>query len=302
MTYHEQIFSTPISVFKNAMSTEPVTITLGTFLQSKRHIKAIETIRQHNNKAIRDDLKKRLPAATISGTFRTRNIAGIVIYNGILCMDFDHGDNAMQPGDMKSILSQFSEVAYAGTSVGGKGVFAIIPTNNNDPAQHGRIVDFMGSVLRETGLVIDRACKDVCRLRFVSYDPQPYINTNPDVFDAARHIEQQRSSSVRRLDLCAATDLPSNYTRTRVEQCIIAIEALALDITRSYQDWYLIGFALASEFGTQGEIYYQRVSRFHQDYDYTKTAKKYADLCRNGGNSVRIGTFFKICQDAGIPI
>lgn len=296
------IFSTPISLFKNAMSTEPTTVTLKQFLQSRRHVAAIETLRAHNNKEIRDDLKKRLPAATISGTFTKRNIAGIVAYNGLLCMDFDHADNPdKSPEQIKDILSEFPEVAYAALSVGGKGIFAIIPTNNTDPAQHGRIVDFMRLVFLETGLLIDRACKDVCRLRFVSHDPVPFVNPTPKVFDAVNWLAQYQKGQRKPPRTVSADGKPS-YTRTRVEQYIAAIEAGNVNVAHEYREWTLLGFALASEFGRDGEDYFHRVSQFSSKYDYARTEKKYNELCRNGSGRVRIGTFFKICQEAGIRL
>jgi len=296
------LFSTPISLFKNALSTEPTTVTLIEFLSDHNCANAVMAIRMQPDKDRRDQLKKLLPAATISGTFTKRNMAEMVTYNGLLCMDFDHADNPdKSPEQIKDILAEFPEVAYAALSVGGKGVFAIIPTNNTDPAQHGRIVDFMRLVFLETGLLIDGACKDVCRLRFVSHDPTPFVNTTPRVFDAVNWLEQYQKGT-RKPPRTVSADSKPNYTRTRVEQYIAALESGCRDITDSYRNWLYIGLAFASEFGYEGENYFHRVSQFHPKYDYARTEKKYAELCRNGSGRVRIGTFFKLCQEAGIRL
>ena len=95
---------------------------------------------------------------------------------------------------------------------------------------------------------------------------------------------------------------PSDYTRYKVEQHIEAAESGCNDVTDHYQNWLRIGFALASEFGADGENYYHRISQFNPHYDYQKTALKYAELLRNGSGRVQIGTFFKILQDNGIKL
>jgi len=297
------IYCTHISLFKNALSITPNDVALGPFLYSGVKLQAeIEAVRAETDKAKRDELKKNLPAATISGTFTKRSLAGLEKYNGLLCIDFDAADNpGMDPDQIKNILKEYAEITFAMLSVGGKGVFAIIQTNNTDPAQHGRIVDFMRLVFIEAGLLIDISCKDVCRLRFVSYDPEPYVNPKPAIFDAVRWIEQQRQAARKPQRSDATTGQPG-YTRTRVEQFVAAIESGCNDVTNSYRNWLLIGLALASEFGHDGENYFHRVSQFHPKYDYAATEKKYAELVRNGSGRVRIGTFFKLCQEAGIRL
>lgn len=294
------MLDTIISCYKNALSTTAIPVGLRAFLRAERTKNAVLAIRSESDKARRNEMKKLLPGATISGLFRHRSIAGIQQYNGLLCMDFDGPDNPDHaPEAIKHTLKQFPEVAYAGLSVSGTGVFAIIPTNNDDPAQHPRIVDFMRSVFFEAGLLIDVACKDVCRLRFVSYDPDAWFNPAPVVFDAKRFLEQHRAMQRQNLRH-GATKAQAGSIGDKVDRYVSAIEAGCNDVTAVYSDWVNIGFALASEFGMNGERYYQRISQFHPKYDHLQTEKKYLELCRNGGNRVRIGTFFRICHLNGI--
>lgn len=301
-----------ISAFPNAQSTKPTTVTLRQFLTSTRHRDQIIALRAHTDKKERDALKKHLPAATISGTFTKRAAGNIETYNGLVCLDFDAADNTdASPAKMKHILAGFDEVAYAATSVGGAGVFAIIPTNNTDPTAHAAVVDLLGDVIHTaTGLTYDRACKDVSRLRFISYDPEAYINPNPAIFDAVRLIvlknEQENNRPPRPLVI---RKTPKNdgvagkqdRTRERVEALVAAVEQSRKDLTAHYDDWIKLGFAIAAHFGMDGEDYYQRLSQFHEKYDHQETSKKYADFVRNG-RKIKIGTFFRILENNGFSL
>lgn len=295
------MFQTEISLFKSATSTDPTTVALGDFLRDTAHRDKILHLRTLD-KPERDEVKKTLPAATISGTFSKRSIKGLLAYNGLICMDFDEADNpGKTPDEMKKILAEFDEVAFVGLSVGGRGVFCIIPTNNKDAARHGRMCDFLRTCILQEGLLADPSCKDVSRLRFVSYDPNPVFKPTAVPFDAVaylRVLDEQQRQRARSSQQDAAT--PSDKLRYKVEKYLDAIEGGCNDVTHDYREWTRLGFALANEFGAAGESYYHRASQFHPKYSYEATAKKYQELLRNGGNSVGIGTFFYICHQNGI--
>lgn len=302
------ITDTPISVFRSAQSTQAVATRLGVFLSSEKHKERVLAIRAETEKKLRDERKKTLPAATISGTFQHRSVAGIQQYNGLVCIDFDAHDNPHNtPAGMKAILSDMKEVAYAGLSVSGTGVFAIIPTNLTDPERHAAVVDLLGTALAECDLYYDRACKDVCRLRFVSYDPDAYWNPAPRIFDASTLIQaldakaaEEAASRPRPLHLPHPNRAGSSIEK-KVEQYIESIEATHSDITTQYDVWMRLGMALATEFGSRGEQYFQRISQFHPKYNPSEIEKKYLNFIQSA-RSVRIGTFFKLCNDHGIRI
>lgn len=297
------ILSIPVSYFPNSFITQPATIALGAFLRSTEHVGLVEAVRAEPDKAKRSELKKSLPCATISGTFKKREIAGLSQYNGLLCIDFDEADNPGQtPEAIKETLAQFDEVAYAATSVGGKGVFAIIQTNNTDPKQHPRLCDFMRTAFLGADLVSDPSCKDISRLRYASYDPEAHYNPHAGLFDAVKYLAQIEEAERRKIKNAPQVTTSSERTRNRVEAYLEIQAAHRRDITTPYLNWLRVGFALISEFGSEGETYFQRASQFHPDYDYHKTAKKYASMVKSGASRAFIGTFFKVYHEQGIKL
>ena len=55
-------------------------------------------------------------------------------------------------------------------------------------------------------------------------------------------------------------------TATSVEALTVLIERSGIDITADYGDWCNIGFALAHEFGADGESFFLRISSFYPKY------------------------------------
>lgn len=296
-----------VSLFKDARSPKPAAeVPLTIFLRSEKHRDTVEKIRLMQDKKQRDEAKKNLPAATISGTFMHRSAAEIKEYNGIVCLDFDAKENPNTPAQrMKDILSSIAEVSYAGLSVSGTGVFALIPTDNTDPALHSSVTELIGRLMERAGLIYDRACKDVCRLRFVSFDPDPVERVNPIIFPATRLLQAQKKEAqapvtpIRPPRPFIMRQVPDDV-EGRVEEYIQCIEGGARDLTNNYEDWVRIGMAFANQFGDQGLEYFKRISYFHPEYNAEKTEKKFNEFARKAQGRNTIGTFFLICHKNNI--
>ena len=296
------MYNNLISCFESVRDTNPKPLMFSDFLTvlPAQHKARIEAIRAMPD-AERKEAKKTLPAATISGQFNERRAAeNIQAYNGLVCIDIDAADNPdLSTWEIKSRLADIMEVAYAALSVGGKGVFAIIPTDNPNPADHPAICDFLRTILLNEGLSTDPSCKDVSRLRFISWDPDPFINPDPTPFAAAAFMAQMRSIQRQKAN-DQQRAVAFGGVAYRVDKLVEAIESRGVDLTASYSDWIRIGFCLANEFGIEGEAFFQRISQFHPKYDYAKTAEKYAELFKNGGSRVGIATLFHLAKEQGI--
>lgn len=287
-----------ISYFRNVKDTAPTPVFLSTFLFSTKHKESIKELRNVATKAEKDEKKKSMPCATLSGTFTERNIKGIAVYNGIACMDFDEKDNELTAEEMKTVLSKMAEVYYAGLSIGGKGVFAVIRTDNQKVECHSQIIEGIGEIMKGLGLNYDKACKDVSRLRFISYDPSPYFNASSILFKTGIILQPKAKVIVLKTNRPQAE---KDSTRYQVEKVIEAIENGLIDLTNDYADWVNLGFAIANEFGYDGEDYFLRLSQYHPKFDPNEASRKYKNFVKEG-KSIKIGTFFKICKDYGIGI
>lgn len=105
------------------------------------------------------------------------------------------------------------------------------------------------------------------------------------------------------------TKPPTTYATSvadSVEALTVLIERSATDITADYGDWCSIGFALAHEFGADGEPFFHRISAFYPNYDPQTAQKQYAACLRHrmpsGKAPITIATLFHIAKSHGINL
>lgn len=94
----------------------------------------------------------------------------------------------------------------------------------------------------------------------------------------------------------------SGSTNDDIETITQRIEAAQLDITSGYAAWRDLGFALAEELGESGREYYQRLSRFNEEYSAKDTDDQYDKCLRAHGNGITIKTFFQMAKEHGISL
>jgi hypothetical protein len=280
-----------VSYFKNAKSSYPCgTLEL---IDALKMVKQgmfkpqILKYRETND----SELKKNIPAYTASGTFAVRRVADIVEYNGILVIDIDYKDNTTVDFTvLKSRLKTAKTVLAFHDSVGGKGIAVYIKTNNqqinNHSIYYNAICDLFESHL---GVKCDRACSDISRLRFFSYDENIYFNPKAEEF----------KYEIKRPELPTYDiEKSKKYLLAYIDKVI----ASGVDITADYHDWVSIAMAFSDCFGESGRSLFHGISMAHPRYKYTQTDKQY-DVCLRRikpVNKLTINTFYYICNKYGI--
>lgn len=245
----------------------------------------VEKIRLCDDDEQRKKMKLRLPAITPAGTFTIRRSNSIRSYSGFLSIDLDYlGESA---NSVKVQLSDFPGLAYCGLSVSGKGLFLLVKIS--DTSQYNAHLEAVFSDLAWKGLSPDPACKDITRLRFLSYDPDPIVNFS------VRPYERQVTPHQDRVPF---NNLNHGAIAERVERCIEKIGSMHLDITADYRVWISLAYALANEFGEMGRNYFHSISRFYPKYNSKEADRTYTSCLK--GSVTTISTFFYHCKKNGI--
>ncbi len=258
---------------------------LGSVLLSESWRPLVEKVRAEADPARRKELKLQLPAFMPSGVFTKKTADGLQEHSGFICIDIDAKDNTDVDnfGRLKELVYQIPQIAYCGLSVSGVGFFCIMPIA--DPAKH---VDYFLAIERDfkrCGIRIDRKCSNVNRLRLVSYDPAPYINTAAKPYDYVYPAKDYRPAQV------LGREIAGEEVKKEVEAVLREVEASKIDITGNYGQWFEILCAIASTFGESGREYAHAVSKQADCYDPGETERQYSEILkRNYGYS--IGTFF----------
>lgn len=157
--------------------SRPIPVSLYDWCTADKFKQQIEAIREAPDKATRDNLKLLLPCAMPSLKIDKS-------HSGFIAVDIDgvnHNENLdYSPQQLKQKVSRIANVAYCGYSASGLGVWALIPLF--DPTKHLQHFKALQYAFKQIGLTIDDSCSNVNRLRFASYDSEPYINENAKAF------------------------------------------------------------------------------------------------------------------------
>lgn len=298
------ILETPITVFDSITSTNGHVISLAEFLNDASSHHLIQQIRMTEDKAERTRLKSGLPCATISTICPNgRKTDDTFEHTELMCIDIDWQDN---PGfgngaELKAEVSKVSEVAYCSLSASGNGCFAIFWLSH--PENHlGHFLALQRLFKSRLGIVIDGQCKDVKRLRFATYDSEPYINESAEPFriiDAATNPKHKLTKTTVVMGQRTWNESPK-ATLDKVARLTEEVVRRGIDLTDGYSKWIEIGMALAN-LGEAGREFFHAVSSVYPGYDRAKADMKFTNLLRTT-RKVTIATFFHQCEAHGVTL
>ncbi len=298
------ILETPITIFDSVTSTNGRVESLAEFLNDALSHQLIQQIRMTEDKAERTRLKSGLPCATISAICPDgRKADDAFEHTGLICIDIDGQDN---PGfgsgaELKAEVCKVAEVAYCSLSASGNGCFAIFQLSH--PENHlGHFLALQRLFKSRLGIVIDGQCKDVKRLRFATYDSEPYINDNAEPFriiDTATKPKHNPTKATVAMVQRTWNENPET-TLDKVARLTKEVVRRGIDLTDGYSNWVEIGMAFAN-LGEAGREFFHAVSSVYTGYNRPKADTKFTNLLRTT-RKVTIATFFHQCEVHGVTL
>ena len=169
-----------ISYYENLKDKENKKVTIGEvfeLIKSNEFIKEkILVLRAEPNKEARDILKKSLPAVTISGLFgNARTKENLLEHSGFLQLDFDKVE------DLETKLQNLKSDVYSYAvfiSPSGTGIKLIVKISPKKETHYKSFIQLEKYYKETYNLIVDRQCKDVTRLLFLSWDENIFVNEN----------------------------------------------------------------------------------------------------------------------------
>ena len=292
-----------VSLYKGVSDNIGTTVNLKDFLFTDQYKDIAEAIRSGKTIEERHEIKNRyrtaLPCATVSGRFTERKRDKVAEYSGLIAIDIDYKDNVEVMPDVPNILKQMDFVIYAGKSISGDGYFAICRVN--DPKRLKEHYLALEKDFKEYGITIDKACKDTTRLRFASYNEEPYYN--PYALTYYKMVgepkrETRVSTTMRPQDFRFHTT--STDSHKKVEDGIKYLRDNGLTLPDDYHSWFKIGMSLCSEFGESGRQYFHSISSLSPKYDRYECDNQYDKIVESygSGNDIGLGTLMYMFNEA----
>ena len=140
----------------------------------------VKLIRQEKDKSNRNKLKQDLPAVCFSGTFLKRADTALQDHSGLICLDFDGYKTKKDLMSDKDQLSKNKYVYSVFVSPSGNGLKALVKIPK-DPDNHVGYFRALEEYFQSE--YFDKACKNVSRVCYESYDPLIHVNETSSLWD-----------------------------------------------------------------------------------------------------------------------
>ena len=251
--------------------------------------------------------KKKLPGATLSGLFAlyeddsltnpgqrvmvSRRESHLKQHTGWLAIDIDLQDN-LQITDFESILkvARFRpEIGLLMRSCSGTGYFGLVRLAY--PERHKDQFKALFKEYAAIGIMLDKACSNIGRVRFASWDDPEHIYINENVVPY-KGLEEDQSQLVylasrqayrsNHANVDYQVEGNSNFWEQRmVQDRLIEVIVQELvgnhrNITESYDEWVKAGWALRSH--PYGLDLFHQLSRCSSKYNEAQTNLKWQQL------------------------
>jgi len=242
---------------------------------------SIEKVRSEKDDKKRKWLKTNLQSVTISGVFAERKEEELIDHSGFICIDVDHFT------DKTELLEDPYTYGLLKSSSGG-GLAVIIKVN---PEKHKESFKWLQNYYyKNYGIVVDPAPQNVASLRFVSYDPEVYIN------------EKSKKSQVLSIKEKKRKNLPIVIPADKVGEYVKDVVQRGVDVAPDYFQYRDLGFALADGFGEGGRDYFFALASVSPKYDSIHAGRQYDQCLKNRKSGITVGTFYWMLKEAGVDI
>jgi hypothetical protein len=262
--------------------------------QSSENISITDYLASIKNGTWQDDVlsvragrleKSKVQAVTISGVFKERKSDKLVEHSGFICIDIDAKDQICKI-DIDAI-KQDPYVFAVHLSVRGFGYAVLIKI---DPEKH--LDAFLGIenyFFINYSIVIDKSCKDTSRLRYVSYDPDIFINEKSKVFK--KYLPKKEVKIQQAKTIVVKSDFDE-----------MVKQASSMNLFDDYQSYIQLAFALVSEFGQNGRYYFHQLCSSSNKYNQEQADKHYDKALTRKGTGITIASVYYIFKQAGISL
>ena len=240
--------------------------------------------KQKGNEKEYKNLKATAPIITGSVVMKEgkKEASNISYFNGLIIIDID-----CEIDNDKILQLQKDRYTYIlHRSFGGDGVCIFVKIN---PEKFKDSFDGLAEYyLKNYNITIDHACSNPNRLRYISFDPELFINEKSTKF-----ISKQKQKEFKEQKII--------FTNSDFDYILEQIKERGIDLCKdTYERYMRIGFAIFDKFGSSGFEYFNFICSFGSKYNAKDVERHYKNFSKNG--SVTIASFYHYCKEEGIEI
>lgn len=235
-----------------------------------------------------------IPSVTIAGKFTERYDNKIEKHSGFLAMDIDQDGlpSGMSAKEFRMAISWDKYVVAAFITISGRGVCVIFRVS---PPKHREAFQGLCEyIYNNYKAVCDPTSINESRARYVSYDPDIYINDEADVPKFTLYPKEKPPKKIEK-HIFAKNDFGNMLKQ---------IVARRVDLTASsYYKYLRIAFGLVHQFSENGREYFHMICQFSPKYDAALCDKQYNNCLKHKSTSVTtISTLYYYAKSEGVEL
>lgn len=292
------IHNTKVSIMErhNVLKTSSLYNAIKTGRKHKEEIEAVRKIdRQANESEYRqakDNILSFIPSCVCKGK-TAREIKQV---NPLIAVDIDEKDNkGLSLEEMRKRVNSLPYVMYSSMSVGGKGMYALLPIKEENKNDFKAVFNALNEDFKALGLTLDGSCVNVNRERYMSFDDNEYWNTKCEIYTKKLNIPTQVNGHPTRVEINANKPL-TQREYNKVRDMVEDIKANKLVLSKNHTDTLMIANCIANIWGEEGRELLHIIRSQREGYDEFKTDCNFDYVLNNLDDNERYGLGFLISK------
>lgn len=243
----------------------------------KEEIEAVRSIDRQANESEYRQAKAKVLSYTPSCVCASTTAKEVKEVNPLIAVDLDAKDNeGVTIEEMRKKINSLPYVMYSSISVGGRGMYTLIPIAEDNKNDFKGVFKALESDFNKIGLKLDSSCINVNRERYMSYDDNEYWNTQCEIYDKKISIPTQvNKQPLQGLEVNANKPLTAREYN-KVKSMVEDIKANKLVLTKNHTDTLMIANCLANIWGEEGRTLLHIIRQQRSGYDEFKTDENYS--------------------------
>lgn len=259
----------------------------------KKEIAKVRSIDRQANESEYRQAKAKVSSYTPSCVCASTTAKEVKEINPLIAIDLDAKDNeSVTLDEMRKRINSLPYVMYSSLSVGGKGMYALIPILESNKNDFKGVFKALESDFKGLGLTLDSSCINVNRERYMSYDDNEYWNTKCEIYDRKISIPTQvNKQPLQGLEINANKPLtPREFNKVR--DMVEDIKANKLQLTKNHTDTLGLANAIANIWGEEGRTLFHLIRSQRSGYDEFKTDRNFDYVLDHLDDKERYGLGF----------
>ena len=262
----------------------------------KEEIEAVRNIDRSKDEIAYKKAKEKVLSYTpsclcpIGGSAKAENVEHV---NNLIAIDLDAKDNeGVTLEEMRKRVNSLPFVMYSSLSVGGRGMYALIPILDENKNDFKAVFKSLEEDFIKLGLKLDSSCINVNRERYMSVDDKEYWNDKAEIYTRKINIPTQvNKQPLQGLKINANKPLTAK-DKQKVDLMIEDIKENRLQLSKNHKDTLGLANAIANIWGEDGRELIHLIRSQREGYDKYKTDCNYDYVLDNLDDNERYGLGF----------